>query len=600
MDKHRLEKSFLVRACERWPGFSSKALRYRWQNRVLDQGRKGPEPKLTLQGEEAFTEYLKMQQDVGNCVLAKHLGEQARKWGMDLGIYSGVGGRKWLQAYFVRHPELSRRQAQLVEACRLTGMNPPAVGRFFEIAAYALGMNMPKEERVPAERTYVIDEAGCDAGLAQQIQSVRQLPILACPHTLLTLSTHFLQVVARRGPQPVYRPASAVSSHITLVGCVSAAGEVLCPTLIFQGERCRAKWSEGWPEARATANTSGYMTAELFEEWAAWFVEASGATSDGLRRVLFLDNHSSHLSVKARQLFKQHNVQLVALHPHTTHVFCVLDVAIFATFKRKLYSIYCREAVPGVAVTREQMSGWMRRAYKKATKIRTDKKTGERFSPAVAGFAKVGLVPFQPKLAEDVVFAHHNEWIKQKQAAEVAAEGVAVLEEPSIYGMSAAERERLIAGLIEDGKLAVKLAADKKKEGYKPRPVVMSQLLTSSERLEMDEAKDEAKEAEQARKEEGRQQRKAARDARGGLSASEFKKKVAAEKRAQREESAAAAAAAAAVAAAAAAAAQPAPKKARVKGGAAKVAAPKAGPDANAYAKAYAAPARAGGKRARD
>jgi len=150
-----------------------------------------------------------------------------------------------------------------------------------------------------------------------------------------------MQVVARRGPQPVYRPTSAVTTHITLVGCVSAAGEVLCPTLIFQGERCRAKWSEGWPKARAAANSSGYMTTDLFEEWSEWFVEASGATTDGLRRVLFLDNHSSHLSVKARRLLKDHNVQLVSMHPHTTHVFCEGCCAKGRTCRQRLRKGLC-------------------------------------------------------------------------------------------------------------------------------------------------------------------------------------------------------------------------------------------------------------------
>jgi hypothetical protein len=191
LDKHQLETAFLARACRKWPGFTSKALRYRWKNRVLDEGRKGPEPRLTLEGEMAFVEYLKMQQDVGNCILAKHLGEQARKWAADLGISSGVGGRKWLLGFFERHPELSRRQAQLVESCRLTGMNPPAIERFFDIAGYALGMNMPKEEQVPPERVYMMDEAGVDGAVGLRTQTVRNLPHFAhhaCPsHTPLTL-----------------------------------------------------------------------------------------------------------------------------------------------------------------------------------------------------------------------------------------------------------------------------------------------------------------------------------------------------------------------------------------------------------------------------
>ena len=149
LDKHQGTRNFLAKACKKWPGCTTKALRYRWKNRVLDEGRSGPLPTLTLEGEKAFKEWLMMQQDVGNCILAGDLGREAKKWGEALGIDKNVGGRKWVKAFFARNPVLSTRQRQLVEACRLTAMNPPAVARFFDIAGYALRENLPKEERGP-------------------------------------------------------------------------------------------------------------------------------------------------------------------------------------------------------------------------------------------------------------------------------------------------------------------------------------------------------------------------------------------------------------------------------------------------------------------
>lgn len=416
-----------------------------------------------------------------------------------------------------------------------------------------------------------------------------------------------LQVVARRGPQPVYKPSSGVETHITMVGCTSATGEVLCPTLVFQGERCRADWSKQWPEARATANSSGYMTTGLFIEWAEWFVEASGATRDGKRRVLFVDNHKSHLSVEARQIFKDHNVQVVSMHPHTTHVFCVLDVAIFATFKRKLYSIFRKKCIPGVAVTREILVGWMRTAYRKATKDRVDPKTGETFNPSVRGFAKTGLYPFKPKVASDVIFAHHREWVRQKEAALVEAEGVAVVDQPAIYALSHDEREGMIESLKKDGALQIKLAqevAEDPRKVKRARKKDMSQLLTSDARMELDRAKEEEKAAEEERLEAGRKKRAEEKAARGGLTKADWDKQQAAQKKAQKEADKAAQAAAAAAEKAAReaelAAVEPKAKKARV---AAKAPAAKAPPKAangNLYAKHYAAAGLQGGKRRRD
>ena len=75
LDKHQGQPNYLRKACEKWPGYTTKALKYRWKNRVLDEHRHGPEPRLTLEGEAAFVEYLEMQQDVGNC---KYVDDQRR------------------------------------------------------------------------------------------------------------------------------------------------------------------------------------------------------------------------------------------------------------------------------------------------------------------------------------------------------------------------------------------------------------------------------------------------------------------------------------------------------------------------------------------
>ena len=172
MDKHEGEANWLKRACKKWPGYAAPALKYRWKNRVLDEGRRGPEPRLTLEGEAAFKEWLEMQQDVGNCTYVDELGKHVRQWALDLGISKDVGGRRWMEGFFRRHPHLASRQAQLVEACRLTAMNPPAAQRFFKIAALALGVEDPAG-MVPANRVYVMDECGVQATHLKRKHRVR-------------------------------------------------------------------------------------------------------------------------------------------------------------------------------------------------------------------------------------------------------------------------------------------------------------------------------------------------------------------------------------------------------------------------------------------
>jgi hypothetical protein len=162
LDKHEGQTSYLQKATKKWPGQSAAALKYRWKNRVFREGVRGPEPRLTLEGEEAFKQWVEFQQDVGNCVGAESMGQEAATWGKRLGIERGVGGRKWVKGFFKRNPGLAERQSQLVEACRLTAMNPPAIWRFYDIAGYAMAVNDPPNE-VPPERIYMMDEVGVQA-----------------------------------------------------------------------------------------------------------------------------------------------------------------------------------------------------------------------------------------------------------------------------------------------------------------------------------------------------------------------------------------------------------------------------------------------------
>jgi hypothetical protein len=162
LDKHEGQTSYLQKATKKWPGQSAAALKYRWKNRVFREGVRGPEPRLTLEGEEAFKQWVEFQQDVGNCVGVEIMGQEAATWGKRLGIECGVGGRKWVKGFFKRNPGLAERQSQLVEACRLTAMNPPAIRRFYDIEGYAMAVNDPPNE-VPPKRIYMMDEVGVQA-----------------------------------------------------------------------------------------------------------------------------------------------------------------------------------------------------------------------------------------------------------------------------------------------------------------------------------------------------------------------------------------------------------------------------------------------------
>ena len=251
-----------------------------------------------------------------------------------------------------------------------------------------------------------------------------------------------------------------------------------------------ASWATTWPEAFSGVSDSGYMTEGLFDVWARlWLDETDPGNSDP--RVLFLDNHHSHLGLKTLKLLREHNVHVVSLHPHTTHVLCVLDVAVFKTFKGELKRLFEARDCP---ITIDNVAGLIKQAYSKATQLTVDALTGARTSAAINGFAKVGLVPFTKKVLVDGVFGAATEYANRMKKE--GPGGQPVLPKP--LALTEEDRAALVADLIAQH-LGVKLA----REAAPSRPQkvrIASELLTSADWLARTQAEQDAKAAEAAAK----------------------------------------------------------------------------------------------------
>jgi len=76
---------------------------------------------------------------------------------------------------------------------------------------------------------------------------------------------------------------------------------------------------------------SGFMTAQLFKDWfTKQFLQYCSSTE---HTILILDGHSSHVELSVLELAREKNVSIMALPPHTSHLFQPLDVGIFGPMK---------------------------------------------------------------------------------------------------------------------------------------------------------------------------------------------------------------------------------------------------------------------------
>lgn len=93
---------------------------------------------------------------------------------------------------------------------------------------------------------------------------------------------------------------------------------------------------ETFPENWAMGNSdNGWMTAELFYEYVAnIFIKYLDENNIQRPVILFLDGHSSHMTLPLSELCSQNQIELVAFYPNATHVLQPLDVGVFGPLKK--------------------------------------------------------------------------------------------------------------------------------------------------------------------------------------------------------------------------------------------------------------------------
>ena len=144
-----------------------------------------------------------------------------------------------------------------------------------------------------------------------------------------------LKVVAETGSKNIHRLASDSKEQITVLACVSAAGEFQKPLIIFPGKRA-PKWNFGTanPEDYDVGYTaSGWITAESFF---SYFSSLFHARNEDIEHpiIVFSDEHTSHVNVAISEYCMGNDIILYLLRPHASHIRQPLDVSVFSSLKK--------------------------------------------------------------------------------------------------------------------------------------------------------------------------------------------------------------------------------------------------------------------------
>ena len=166
-------------------------------------------------------------------------------------VGKGKAGRKWLQCFISRHPQLAIRKPEATSISRAVGFNRAQVGRFFDILRQQLHHGYNKRN------IWNVDESG--------ITSVH------VPR----------KIVAKCGLKQVGKMTSGERGQtVTVVCAMNAEGTYAPPMLIFPRKRMPPTIMNGAPGgAIGVCSSNGWIDAQLFMQWLKHFVAFTNASA---------------------------------------------------------------------------------------------------------------------------------------------------------------------------------------------------------------------------------------------------------------------------------------------------------------------------------
>lgn len=124
-------------------------------------------------------------------------------------------------------------------------------------------------------------------------------------------------------------------AHLTVLFTILPNGKFLNPYVLYPYERVPAEIRNSFPDGISYGKSpNGWMVTESFLHYLQTVV-VSYLNTENVERpfILFVDGHSSHLSLEVIEFCKEQEIVLITLYPNATWLMQPLDVGVFAQFK---------------------------------------------------------------------------------------------------------------------------------------------------------------------------------------------------------------------------------------------------------------------------
>ncbi|XP_046141570.1 MFS-type transporter clz9-like [Osmia bicornis bicornis] len=318
---YKIKSGEPIRKVSRDFGIPKTTLLYKKNELVPSIRRSGPPTVLTDEEENQLVEWIfhmhKAGYPITKAQIINSVTMLVKELKRDNPFKNGRPGRSWLESFQKRHPELTQRIAQNLTNARASVTEKALREWFAEINSY---FNKNGLCNIDPSRIFNCDESA----------------FFLCPKGE--------KVFVKKGEKCVYNFVQNDEKEcLTTLFMVNAEGMLGPPLILFSYERIPYSICASIPESWGIGKTdNGWMTGESFYEYIAnvfhpWLV----ANNIQFPIVLYVDGHSSHLTMSLSNFCSKHGIHLIALYPNATHILQPLDVAFFHPLKhawRKIIS----------------------------------------------------------------------------------------------------------------------------------------------------------------------------------------------------------------------------------------------------------------------
>jgi hypothetical protein len=153
----KMDSGLSADAAARDSGVCYRTLQRRYDKRDSSATRHGPEPALTMHGEELFAGWLDYCHARGISPTVKRTKKTAKELAEKAGIAGFTASSSWLQGFYRRNPRFATKTAELLEASRRKGVTQEALKPFYDIIWDLLVV-----KKIPPENIFNLDEAGIE------------------------------------------------------------------------------------------------------------------------------------------------------------------------------------------------------------------------------------------------------------------------------------------------------------------------------------------------------------------------------------------------------------------------------------------------------